>query len=153
VAFGVVIDDWVLYHAGSANLEPSVRESPLRLILDMVILLIWYAAALAAAEGARGLTLFAVLLCIFYAATAGWEALFVKAGTKITIGPLRIGIRLFTDIVCAGYVGIVALLVWSGDPASRPWYSFANFLPLVLLRFPVAEHIQPPRNCIALLTK
>jgi hypothetical protein len=45
VAFGVVMDGWLLYHAQAAKLGQGVRESPGRLILDMIILLIWYAAA------------------------------------------------------------------------------------------------------------
>jgi hypothetical protein len=132
VAFAVIIDDWVLYHAETAQLGPSVHESPLRLVLDLIILLIWYWGAMAAAQGATGFASFALLLFVFYVATAIWEVIFYRQKSKI---------RLSIDTLCAAYVGILALSVLCGIVPSSSLWSVATFFPVILFRVPLWQRV------------
>lgn len=110
VAFIVIIDDWVLYHvqAGSVNQGSSWLFAK-SLVIDTIVLVIWYCAAV---SGAHGLSRdFHFFLLLFYAATILWETAFI-AHTKNSG-------RVASDVGC------LILFAFGSVFCQETWYPMA----------------------------
>ena len=97
IAFIVIIDDWVLYHAHAEKIPDSVGAFAKSLAIDSGVLLTWYCAAISGSHGHENgypyLRDFLLFLTAFYLFTCFWEVAFK--------GITRNSARIIPDFVCA----------------------------------------------------
>lgn len=129
VCFFVLVDDWVLYHTQARAIECNPRTFAACLALDLLVLVLWYGAAIKGRQGVETIAGFALLLVFFYLATAFWEIIFLRR-TKEPI-------RLVFDLACSLYLGIVSALLGSGQINPRSIWILCLLAPLLVLRIPI----------------
>lgn len=97
----VLADDWVLYHAQASRVRPTPRHFAIILLLDIIILLIWYSLARYGAIGPPGFIRFLFWLGGFYLVVAAGEMIFRKQTGRT--------ILMYIDFFCS-----FALALWGG---------------------------------------
>lgn len=116
----VLADDWVLYHAQATRFLPSPKNSALVLVMDIVVLLIWYFLARYGAIGAPGFKYFLFLLSGYYLVIAVCERILLKQ--------TRRKVLIYTDLVCG-----VGLAAWATLLITMHWTPHLWMVPLTIL--------------------
>jgi hypothetical protein len=103
ISFFWVLDDWILYHVQAPKLGSYKNSFVLGLGLDLLVLGIWFCAALQATVGIVGIGMYLIILSCFYAATACWEIVFLRHTQS--------SIRLICDLYSFVILVILALIL------------------------------------------
>jgi hypothetical protein len=128
ISFLLILDDWILYHVQAAKLGPHCHSFGVRLALDVLVLLLWYGAAVQATVGLAGVGTFLIVLSLYYFATGFWEFIFL-AETQSRA-------RLWCDLACGVFLAALAGVVNAGLIGTVQLWELSLLLPLFALRMP-----------------
>jgi len=112
LAFLVVIDDWVLYHAQAVKVPDKVLSFTKSLIIDSLVLITWYCAAISGAHVGNDNEIymrdFYIFLAVFYLLTCIWEYVFKDSTNNSS--------RIIPDCLCV-YICVCAVFAHG-----QPWF-------------------------------
>ncbi len=136
-SFVIIVDDWVMYHAASSTVPDSPSNFTVTLAIDIIILVIWYCAALTATGGINAFPEWFWLLSAYCASTAAWEFKFRKSISN----PARL---VGDSICCVIFMGIALLINFNLIPISL-W-----ILPIVILIWLPIRYVLWKKTILAL---
>ncbi len=129
----VLADDWVLYHAQAARIEPTSKNFAFLLLLDIVILLLWYSMARYGAIGPEGYKYFVGLLSVFYLVVAFSEFIFRKQTLRTVL--------MYSDLICFLLLASWTILLTVTRWTLHQWMVPVTLVILAMLRYKAWKEI------------